>query len=59
VLRYDVAKDVLRPRKFETLWKGPYIVKHCLLKGAYMLAEPNGKSLKDPVNMLYLKKFYP
>ena len=37
VLRYDVAKEALGPGKFETLWEGLYIIKHCLLKGAYIL----------------------
>ena len=30
VLRYDVKKESLGPGKFETLWKGPYIIKHFL-----------------------------
>ena len=29
-LCYDVAKEALGLGKFETLWKGPYIIKHCL-----------------------------
>jgi hypothetical protein len=37
----------------------PFIVKHCLTKGAYILSHPEGNLLKDPVNGLYLKRFYP
>jgi hypothetical protein len=44
--------------KFESLWHGPYIIQHCLTKGAYILASTEGLSLKEPVNGLYLKKFY-
>jgi hypothetical protein len=33
-------------------------LQHCLTKGAYILASPKGLSLKEPVNGLYLKKFY-
>jgi hypothetical protein len=44
--------------KFESLWHGPYIIQHCLTKGAYILASPEGLALKEPVNGLYLKKFY-
>jgi hypothetical protein len=40
------------------LWHGPYIIQHCLTKGAYILASPEGLTLKEPVNGLYLKKFY-
>jgi len=54
---YDVAKEALGLGKFETLWKGLYIIKHCLLKGTYMLVEPDGTCLKDLINRLYVKKF--
>jgi hypothetical protein len=58
VLTYDIAHDTLSHGKFESLWHGPYIIQHCLTKGAYILASPKGLSLKEPVNGLYLKKFY-
>ena len=58
VLAYDIAHDTLRHSKFESLWNGPYIIQHFLTKGAYILASPEGLSLKEPVNGLYLKKFY-
>jgi hypothetical protein len=58
VLAYDIAHDTFGHGKFESLWHGPYIIQHCLTKGAYILASPKGLSLKEPVNGLYLKKFY-
>jgi hypothetical protein len=58
VLAYDIAHDTLGHIKFESLWHGPYIIQHCLTKGTYILASPEGLSLKESVNVLYLKKFY-
>jgi hypothetical protein len=58
VLAYDITHDTLGHGKFESLWHGPYIVQHCLTKGAYILASPEGYPLKEPINGLYLKKFY-
>jgi hypothetical protein len=58
VLAYDIAHDTFGHGKFESLWHGPYIIQHCLTKGAYILASPKGHPLKEPVNGLYLKKFY-
>jgi hypothetical protein len=58
VLAYDIAHDTLGHSKFESLWHGPYIIQHCLTKGAYILASPEGHPLKEPINGLYLKKFY-
>jgi hypothetical protein len=58
VLAYDIAHDTLGHGKFESLWHGPYIIQHCLTKGAYIMASPEGHPLKEPVNGLYLKKFY-
>jgi hypothetical protein len=58
ILSYDIAHDTLGHGKFESLWHGPYIIQHCLTKGAYILASLKGLSLKEPVNELYLKKFY-
>jgi transposase InsO family protein len=57
-LAYDIAHDTLYHGKLESLWHGPYIIQHCLTKGAYIVAYPKGLSLKDPINGLYLKKFY-
>ena len=57
VLAYDIAHDTFGHGKFESLWHGPYIIQHCLTKGAYILASPEGLTLKEPVNELYLKNF--
>jgi hypothetical protein len=58
VLSYDIAHNTLGHGKFELLCHGPYIIQHCLTKGAYILASPEGLSLKELVNGLYLRKFY-
>jgi hypothetical protein len=58
VLAYDITHDTLSHGKFESLWHGPYIIQHYLTKGACTLASPEGLSLKEPINGLYLKKFY-
>jgi hypothetical protein len=58
ILAYDIAHGTFGHGKFESLWHGPYIIQHCLTKGAYILASPKGLSLKEPVNGLYLKRFY-
>jgi hypothetical protein len=58
ILAYDIAHDTLGHGKFKSLWHGPYIIQHCLTKGAYILASPEGYPLKEPINGLYLKKFY-
>jgi hypothetical protein len=55
---YDIAHDALDHGKFESLWNEPYIVQHCLTKGEYILASLEGYPLKEPINGLYLKKFY-
>jgi hypothetical protein len=57
-LAYDIAQDPLVHGKFESLWHSPYIIQHCLTKGAYILASPEGLFIKEYVNGLYLKKFY-
>jgi hypothetical protein len=58
VLAYDIAHDTFVHGKFKSLWHGPYIIQHCLTKGAYIPASPKGLSLKEPGNGLYLNKFY-
>jgi hypothetical protein len=58
VLTYNITHDTLGHGIFESLWHEPYIVQHCLTKGAYILASPEGYPLKEPFNRLYLKKFY-
>lgn len=59
ILIYDQARDILGHEKFQPLWLGPYIIRKCLGKGAYLLEGPKGKILPNPHNALYLKKFYP
>jgi hypothetical protein len=58
VLLYEQYWDVLGDRKFEAMWRGPYIVKRVLEKGAYELVYYNGIPLSEPRNGLYLKKYY-
>ena len=40
------------------MWRGPYMVKHVLEKGAYELVDYEGTALAEPRNGLYLKKYY-
>jgi hypothetical protein len=40
------------------MWRGPYIVKCVLEKGAYELVDYDGIPLSEPQNGLYLKKYY-
>jgi hypothetical protein len=58
VLAYDITHDTFGHGKFKSLWHDPYIIQHCLTKDPYIFASPEGLSLKEPVNGLYLKKFY-
>ena len=58
VLIYDQATDKLGKGKFDSMWYKPYIVRHCLGKGAYLFADSNDHLLKNPHNGLYLKRFY-
>jgi hypothetical protein len=44
--------------KFEPMWRGPYIVRRVLEKGAYELVDYDGIPLSEPRNGLYLKKYY-
>jgi hypothetical protein len=46
MLAYDISHDTLNHGKFESLWHGPYIIQHCLTKGTYILASPEGYPLK-------------
>jgi hypothetical protein len=58
MLAYDISHDTLSHGKFKSFWHDPFIIQHCLTKGAYILASPEGYPLKEPINRLYLKKFY-
>ena len=58
VLLYEQDCDFLGAGKFEAMWRGPYIVKRVLEKGAYELVNYDGIPLSEPRNGLYLKKYY-
>jgi hypothetical protein len=58
VLLYEQDRDLLGAEKFEAMWRGPYIVKRVLEKGAYELVDYDGTPLSEPRNGLYLKKYY-
>jgi hypothetical protein len=49
---------VLGAGKFEPMWRGPYIVRQFLEKGAYELVNYDGIPLSEHRNGLYLKKYY-
>jgi hypothetical protein len=58
VLLYEQDRDLLGAEKFEAMWRGPYIVKRVLEKGAYELVDYDGIPLSEPRNGIYLKKYY-
>jgi hypothetical protein len=55
---YDQDKDPLGVGKFKPMWFRPFIVKKFLKKGTYRLVDFEGKSLAEPRNRLYIKKYY-
>ena len=58
VLLWDQPKEPLGARKFNPMWRVPYIVKRVLEKGTYELVDYEGMALAEPRNGLYLKKYY-
>ena len=58
VLFWDQLKEPLGARKFNPMWRGPYVVKRVLEKGAYELVDYEGMALAEPRNGFYLKKHY-
>ena len=56
VLLWDQLKEPLGAGKFNPMWRGPYVVKRVLEKGAYELVDYEGTTLAKPRNGLYLKK---
>jgi hypothetical protein len=58
VLLYDQAKEPLGARKFNPMWHDPYIMRHVLEKGAYELEYYEENMPDDPINGLYLKRYY-
>jgi hypothetical protein len=43
--------------KFEPMWRGPYIIRRFLEKGAYELVDYDGIPSSEPRNGLYLKYY--
>ena len=58
VLLWDQPKEPLGVGKFNPMWRGPYVVKRVLEKGAYELVDYEGMTLAEPRNGLYLQKYY-
>jgi hypothetical protein len=58
LLVYDQDKDPLGAGKFKPMWFKPFIMKEVLKKGSYHLVEFEGSALVEPINGLYLKKYY-
>ena len=58
ILVYNQANDNLGKGKFKSMWYDPYVVHHCLGKGAYILVNSDGQLFENPRNGLYLKRFY-
>ena len=58
VLLWDQPKETLGVGKFNPMWRGPYVVKCVLEKGAYELVDYEGTNLVEPINGLYIKKYY-
>jgi hypothetical protein len=58
VLLYEQDRDMLGAGKFKAMWRGPYIVRRVLEKGAYELVDYDIIPLSEPINGLYLKKYY-
>ena len=58
VLLWDQSKEPLGEGKFNPMWRGTYVVKRVLEKGAYELVNYEGTALAEPRNGLYLKKYY-
>jgi hypothetical protein len=57
-LVYNKCKYPLGACKFKPMWFGPFIVKKVLENGAYQLVDFKGNTLSEPINGLYLKKYY-
>ena len=58
VLTYDQRHDKLGKGNFESMWYGPFVVSKALEKGAYELMEYEGIPFEQPLNGLYLKRYY-
>ena len=47
-----------RKGKFEPNWLGPFVITATFGSGAYQLSTTEGEQLREPINVLHLKKFY-
>ena len=54
----DQDNDKIGKGKFDSMWYGPYVIHQCLGKGAHLLLESDDHLLKNPLNGIYLKRFY-
>ena len=51
--------NISDPReKFRPNWKGPYLIKIILSKGAIKLMDYEGNEFSEPTNVDQLKKYY-
>jgi len=58
VLLYDQQFNKLGKGRFQPMWLGPYIDKCVLQKGAYELVDFDGVPMVQPINGLYIEKYY-
>ena len=54
----NTNKDREKKGKFEPNWLGPYVIIAKFGSGAYKLATQEGRELKNPMNIMHLKRFY-
>ena len=58
VLLWNQDKEPLGAGNFNSMWHGPYVVKHVLEKCSYDLVDYEGTALAEPRNGPYIKKYY-
>ena len=58
VLLWHQDKEPLGVGKFKSMWLFPYVMLKFLKKGAYELTYYDGNKLLEPINGLYLQKYY-
>ena len=58
ILLYEKDHDNPGVGKFEPMWHGPYIVKRVSQNEAYELSDYEFYLLDQPINGLYLEKYY-
>jgi hypothetical protein len=57
-LVYNQDKDLLGEGKFKPMWFRLFIIKKFLGKCAYELVDFEGNNFPEPINGIYLKKYY-